>query len=153
MKHNPLATLMQLAEEAQQATARLLAGERRNEQQLVAQLRLLERYRLEYGERLDQLSDAGITRGALDDYQRFMRSLDAAIDTARQGLSVQVGKVAQYQARWREERGRQVAFSTLLERREAKAQRLEARGEARRQDEFSINQFLRSRHSSTSESQ
>src|SRR5690554_887318 len=105
----------------------------------------LQRYRLEYAERLQQAMRDGIDPASMHNYQQFLASLDAALQRARQALDAQQQRVQQSQQQWRQEQQRLTAFDTLLTRRDAERQRHEARREQRISDEMSANRLLRQR--------
>ncbi|MCU5788742.1 flagellar FliJ family protein, partial [Alloalcanivorax marinus] len=85
----PLDTLIDKSRDARDQAGRLLADERRGEAQSAAQLRALEQYRADYGRQLQDAMNAGIDAARLDDYRRFIRSLDDAIEQARRALAQQ----------------------------------------------------------------
>lgn len=143
MKSNSLAILCELAEEARNKAAQLLAGERRTQAQLQTQLETLGDYRAEYVLRLNQCMDEGIDAVTLQDYWRFLDSLDRAMENALQNLEIQAQRVTSRQQDWQAGQRRLSSFNTLVDRRAAQAQRVEARKEMRQQDEIASNLFLR----------
>lgn len=140
-----LAMLSDLARDARDEAGQLLAGERQNERQVAEQFESLQRYRLEYAERLQQAMRDGIDPASMHNYQQFLASLDAALQRARQALDAQQQRVQQSQLQWRQEQQRLTAFDTLLTRRDAERQRQEARREQRISDEMSAGRLLRQR--------
>lgn len=143
MKSNSLAILSELAKEARDKAAQLLAGERQTQAQLQAQRETLEQYRAEYAQRLNQCMDEGIDAATLQDYWRFLSSLDQAIDSAVQSLQVQTQRVSNRQQEWQAKQRRLSSFNTLGERRATQEQVAEQRREMRQQDEIANNLFLR----------
>lgn len=145
-----LAMLSDLARDARDQAGQLLAGERQNERQVAAQLESLNRYRLEYAERLQQAMREGIDPASMHNYQQFLASLDAALQRARQALDAQQHRVEQSQQHWQHEQKRLSAFDTLVSRRDAERLRQEARREQRISDEMAAGRLLRQRagHSS-----
>ncbi|MGY6564089.1 MAG: flagellar export protein FliJ [Halomonadaceae bacterium] len=145
-----LAMLSDLARDARDQAGQLLAGERQNERQVAAQLESLNRYRLEYAERLQQAMREGIDPASMHNYQQFLASLDAALQRARQALDAQQHRVEQSQQHWQHEQKRLSAFDTLVSRRDAERLRQEARRDQRISDEMAAGRLLRQRagHSS-----
>lgn len=145
-----LAMLSDLARDARDQAGQLLAGERQSERQVAAQLESLNRYRLEYAERLQQAMHEGIDPASMHNYQQFLASLDAALQRARQALDAQQQRVEQSQQHWQHEQKRLSAFDTLVSRRDAERQRQEARRDQRISDEMAAGRLLRQRagHSS-----
>lgn len=140
-----LAMLSDLARDARDQASQMLAGERHNERQVASQLESLNRYRLEYAERLQQAMRDGIDPASMHNYQQFLASLDAALQRARQALDAQQQRVTQSQRQWQQEQKRLSAFDTLVTRRSAEQQRHEARREQRISDEMAAGRLLRQR--------
>ena len=140
-----LAMLSDLARDARDQAGQLLAGERQSERQVSAQLESLNRYRLEYAERLQQDMREGIDPASMQNYQQFLASLDAALQRARQALDAQQQRVQQSQQHWQQEQKRLSAFDTLVSRRDAERQRQEARRDQRISDEMAAGRLLRQR--------
>lgn len=140
-----LAMLSDLARDARDQAGQLLAGERQNERQVASQLESLNRYRLEYAERLQQAMREGIDPASMHNYQQFLASLDAALQRARQALDAQQQRVQQSQQQWQQEQKRLSAYDTLVSRRDVDRQRQEERREQRINDEMSAGRLLRLR--------
>ncbi|MBW6391419.1 flagellar export protein FliJ [Billgrantia antri] len=140
-----LAMLSELARDARNQAGRLLAGERQSERQVAAQLESLNRYRLEYAERLQQAMREGIDPASMHNYQQFLASLDAALQRARKALDAQQQRVEQTQQQWQQEQKRLSAYDTLVSRRDAERQRQEDRREQRISDEMATGRLLRQR--------
>lgn len=140
-----LAMLSELARDARDQAGRLLAGERQSERQVAAQLESLNRYRLEYAERLQQAMREGIDPASMHNYQQFLASLDAALQRARKALDAQQQRVEQTQQQWQQEQKRLSAYDTLVTRRDVERQRQEDRREQRISDEMATGRLLRQR--------
>ena len=95
MSHNQLDMLTDLARDARDQAGKLLAQERQTQQQTEAQLQSLNRYRVEYAERLQHAMRDGIDPATMYNYQQFLASLDAALVRARQALTAQQKRVQQ----------------------------------------------------------
>lgn len=145
MSQQTLDILIGLAREARDKAAQLLAGERSNSRQIAEQMNLLETYRREYGQQLQQLADQGIDLARLQNYQAFLASLDRAIEQARQGLNDQTRKVNRCQQNWQQEQQRLSSYDLLQERRKAQEALREQRREMLRNDEFSAGFASRAR--------
>ncbi|QOR39215.1 flagellar export protein FliJ [Billgrantia diversa] len=145
-----LAMLSDLARDARDQAGQLLAGERQNERQVASQLESLNRYRLEYAERLQQAMREGIDPASMHNYQQFLASLDTALQRARQALDAQQQRVQQSQQQWQQEQKRLSAYDTLVSRRDVERQRQEERREQRINDEMSAGRLLRLRAGYTS---
>ncbi len=132
-----LDTLIDLTKEALDQAARLLAGERRTQQQVLQQLQTLNQYRLEYGQRLQEALQQGIDPASLLNYRAFLGSLDNAIERASQTLRQQQQKVDNSQRLWQEQHRKLNSYDTLVERRQQTVMLHASRAEQRASDELS----------------
>ncbi|MDY7219683.1 flagellar export protein FliJ [Denitrificimonas sp. JX-1] len=139
----PLDTLIELAREARDQAAQMLASERRNQNQLNEQLTLLNNYRLEYASRLQELLHSGIEPATLHNYQQFLSSLDASIARAYQAINQQQQRVISSQKNWQQQQRKLSSYTTLNNRRADEATRQMLRNEQRQNDELTTNAFAR----------
>ncbi|WP_299595870.1 flagellar export protein FliJ [uncultured Microbulbifer sp.] len=139
----PLDILIDQSRKARDTAGRALAEERNAHEQTNAQLEMLQRYRGEYCERLQQAMAGGISASTLADYNRFIRSLDDAIAQARNLLSQQREKVDSSSEHWRHHQRKLTSFSALETRRTQLEQRQEDRRERRLADETTQNLLAR----------
>ncbi|MFY0989089.1 flagellar export protein FliJ [Halomonas sp. C05BenzN] len=144
----PLETLVDLARDARDQAGQALAGERRSEQQVAGQLESLGRYRLEYAQRLQQAMREGIDPATMRNYQRFLDSLDDALDRARQALAAQQQRVGQRQVQWQQEQRKLSSYDTLVSRRAMEQNLQEQRRELRASDDLVNARLIRERHAS-----
>ncbi len=142
---NPLDILIEESRKARDRAGRTLAEDRTTQQQAMRQLEALHRYRQEYGRKLHDALCQGMDAIALDNYRRFIHSLENAIGTAGQNLEQRTQKVAVSQQHWQHQQKRLSSYDTLAHRRTLREQQAEARREQRRNDEFSNNQQARLR--------
>ncbi|MES3676314.1 flagellar export protein FliJ [Halomonas elongata] len=136
MKRTPLDTLTEMARQARDQAGQRLAGDRRDARQVAEQLEALQRYRAEYAARLQTALRDGIDPASMHNYQRFLASLDDALERARQALDERQQRVDQSQRHWQGEQQRLHAYDTLAERREAVRRRAEQRREQRASDDL-----------------
>lgn len=136
MSHNQLDMLTDLARDARDQAGKLLAQERQTQQQTEAQLQSLNRYRVEYAERLQHAMRDGIDPATMYNYQQFLASLDAALVRARQALTAQQKRVQQSQQHWQQEQRKLSSYDTLASRRLLEEHRRQARYEQKSTDDF-----------------
>ncbi|XKE45449.1 flagellar export protein FliJ [Halomonas organivorans] len=136
MSRSALDNLTELAREARDKAGQKLAGERQNAAQIVAQLESLQRYRREYAQQLQAALRQGIDPASMHNYQRFLASLDEALERARQALAEQRQRVERSQRQWQQEQRRLTSYDTLAERRAQAHRRAEQRREQRATDEL-----------------
>ncbi|WP_226663031.1 flagellar export protein FliJ [Microbulbifer aggregans] len=139
----PLDILIDQSRKARDSAGRLLAEERQTREQTSGQLETLQRYRREYSERLHQAMTQGISTATLDDYNRFIRSLDNAIERARAVLAQQQERVDASSEHWRQRQSELSSFSTLESRRAQQEQQREQRRERLLADEMTQNLLAR----------
>lgn len=133
---NPLDTLIELARQNRDNTGRALADEQRQSQQVAGQLDTLHDYRRQYAEQLQALLCNGTDTATLHNYQRFLRSLDSAIERARGTLEQQEERVANSREQWRQHQRQLTSYDTLASRRVEVERRDEQRRELRQHDEI-----------------
>lgn len=140
---NVLDVLIEGARKARDHAGRALAEDRRSQQLTARQLDTLRHYRLEYHAQLGAALTHGINVGALNNYQRFIDSLDVAIGSAGQQLRQHTSKVHASQQRWKQEQRQLSSYDTLANRRAARACLAETRREQLRSDEANTNVHAR----------
>lgn len=141
----PLDLLIEQSREARDHAGRSLADERRGETQAADQLETLTAYRDEYSQRLQAAMNAGIDAASLANYQGFIRSLDDAIERARQALRDQGERVSASRQHWQQSQRQLSSYDTLAARRAGRERQEEHRQERRNNDEQSNNVLARQR--------
>jgi flagellar FliJ protein len=142
-RSSALDTLIELTREAVDNAGRQLAGARRSQQQAKGQLDTLQHYRQEYARSLQQAMQQGMEPASLLNYQAFLRTLDDAIDRARQSLNDQQRQVSQRQQQWLEQQRKLNSYHTLVDRRAQAEQLRDSRSQQRITDELSAQLRLR----------
>lgn len=142
---NVLDTLIEESRKSRDHAGRVLADDRRAQQLTARQLDTLKHYKHEYHAKLSDALAHGIDVGALNNYQRFIDSLDSAIGSADRQLQQDTSNVRASQQRWKQEQKQLSSFGTLADRRAARASQAEARREQRRNDELNTNVHVRRR--------
>ena len=143
MSHQQLDMLTDLARDARDQAGKLLAQERQTQQQTEAQLHSLNRYRVEYAERLQQAMRDGIDPATMYNYQQFLASLDAALSRARQALAAQQASVQQSQKNWQQEQRKLSSYDTLASRRLLEEHRRSERHEQKTNDDLVTSRLAR----------
>lgn len=142
---SPLDTLIERSRDARDRAGQALAQDRRTEQLTARQLDTLQTYRQEYHRRLHAALMAGMNVGEINNYRRFMQSLDLAIGNADVRLKQDSSKVTASQRLWRARQRQLSSYDALASRRAAREQVREARQEQRRSDEVTTNTQARQR--------
>lgn len=141
----PLDTLIGLARSARDSAGQQLAGARQTELQLRQQVQQLESYRLEYVRKLQTTLKSGTSLATVNDYRRFIASLDDAIVRAQTELANRQLVVTERQQALQHEQRRLKSYDTLVSRREQTLLRQEERRELRHTDEINTNTYARQR--------
>lgn len=132
-----LDTLIDLARRSRDDAGQALARERGQSRHTASQLETLRDYRQEYTRQLQTLLHSGTDATTLNNYQRFLNSLDAAIEQAQRTLSQQEQRVASSREQWQQQQRQLSSYDTLASRRNEQQRRREQRRELRLNDEFS----------------
>jgi len=140
---SPLETLISLTREKRDTASQRLVALRRARQDAQTQLETLQRYRQEYREKLQTAMQHGIGPDSWRNYEQFLRSLDAAIERARQSLGERERQLGQGQQHWQQEQRRLSAYDTLETRRQQREQQREQKREQRQNDEMANTLLLR----------
>lgn len=148
MSQSQLEMLTDLAQRARDEAGQTLAQERQSAQQTDARIQALSRYRTEYSERFQTAMREGIDPASMYNYQRFLASLDAALERARQALEEQHKRVEKSQENWRQQQRKVSSYDTLTERRLREEQKQQNRQEQKSNDEF-VNSRTARRSSET----
>lgn len=142
---NPLDTLIEESRKARDQAGQTLARDRQGQQQAALQLDTLQRYRQEYRGRLQGALERGLDAITLDNYRRFILSLDDAIDRAGENLQQHGRQVSASQQDWRERQTRLASYDTLASRRARREQQQQTRREQRHNDELGNRAHARQR--------
>src|SRR5574343_445462 len=134
----PLLELMQTrTDEATRTLGQLIAAE----QNARSRLGMLEQYRAEYAQKMQDAAASGITQLALRNYQDFLARIDEAIDQQRQAVKQSEHNTAAGQANWQAQNKRLKAIDTLYVRHDARERAFESKQEQKLLDEFSVRQY------------
>ncbi|RKR06099.1 flagellar FliJ protein [Kushneria sinocarnis] len=135
-RNSSLDTLVELAREHRDGAAKLLGELRSSHQRSHQQLDSLLHYRDEYRRQFEAAMANGISMAALQNYQRFMRSLDQAIDHQHQQVTRSEGRVEKGVTDWQRQQQRVNAYDVLATRRLEEERLASNRREQRQTDEF-----------------
>ncbi|ANN78274.1 flagellar export protein FliJ [Bordetella flabilis] len=133
----PLDTLIGLAKDQTDEAARRLGTLHTVRNDAERQLAMLHDYRADYLQRLQHAMVSGMSAADCHNYQRFIATLDDAIDQQRAVLEQADSHLAQGKVRWQEERRKLNSFDALAQRQNRELARQDARREQRLNDEYS----------------
>ncbi|CAJ97154.1 Flagellar FliJ protein [compost metagenome] len=136
LKHSPLNTLADLAQNDTDAAARELGRLQGLRTQAEQQLNQLTEYRHEYRARMQVVAAEGMTSSRWQDFSRFLDSLDHAIRQQGAALAKAEADLLAGRNHWQHQKRRLNSFDTLIARAEAKEDQVAARREQRANDEY-----------------
>ena len=136
VKHNPLNTLADLAQDDTDKAARELGRLQGLRTQAEQQLNALTQYRQEYRVRMQAIAAEGMSSSRWHDFSRFLDSLDHAIRQQTNALAKAEADLLAGRANWQQQKRLQNSFDTLITRAETREQQVSARREQRANDEY-----------------
>ncbi|MCX5590571.1 flagellar export protein FliJ [Alcaligenes endophyticus] len=107
------------------------------------QLEMLQGYRQDYAQRLLEAGRTGLTMSNYHNFVRFIATLDEAIQQQNKILQKLDDKVSASRDNWNEKRVRVNAYETLVERRQYRALKEQARQEQIQTDEISARLYAK----------
>ncbi len=134
-RQTPLQTLIGLAQDDVDAAAQRLGRVQRERTEVETQLQSLITYRDEYHARFTESAKLGMAAGNVRNFQAFIDTLDAAIQTQRNLLDQASARVEAAKPEWQRTRQKLGSYEVLQDRHEAAAERVQARREQRDADE------------------
>jgi flagellar FliJ protein len=135
-----LETLIDLAQRQTDDCAKRLGAALKAVNDAEEKLNMLIGYRDEYGRRFDASQQAGITPMAYRNFQAFMEKLDAAIQGQQEVLRHAQSRGEQDKKQWQDAERKRMSFSTLRERADAQALKVEAKRDQKAMDEHASRQ-------------
>ncbi len=138
-----LQRLLEYSRDRSEAAAQELQRLRQQWTLAEEKLQQLQQYLSDYQSRLNHTTSAGMTAGALRDYQRFIAKLELAIRAQGEEIVRCRQRWGAGQEVWLEREREVKAYAALRERHEREEARKENKRDQRIQDEFSQNQHLR----------
>ena len=138
----PLKTLLDLAQERNDAAAAQLGVVNGHARDVQDRLQLLLNYRLEYSNRL--VSDAKIGIGSVGwlNFRQFIDTIDTAIEKQREMVVAAQHQVEASKQHWQTAQGRLRSFETLAQRHQREQRVVEAKLEQKEQDNFALKDFF-----------
>lgn len=142
-RSSPLDTLIDQSRTARDRAGRALAEEQQNRAQAAAQLETLQQYRGEYRQKLQEAMQRGVGADTLNNYSRFILSLDSAIARARETLAQQGERLDTSRQHWQQRQRQLSSYDTLVQRRAHSEQQRQVQRERRQNDEMTQNLIAR----------
>jgi flagellar FliJ protein len=141
-RHFPIDTLIQMAESEAELTAINLGEMQTACAAAHRQLTDLQKYRLEYAQRLDRELRAGIKAGQLANYNSFIAVLDQSLEQQQQACIRADARRDMARVQWQESQRKLAGYRTLGDRIARQTQVEQGRRDQRASDEQAARMFL-----------
>jgi flagellar protein FliJ len=140
-KHLPLTTLIELAQSKTDEATRLLGQLQHARTSAAGKLDMLLQYRQEYVDQLQVQMRAGVGAAQLRNFQKFIATLDAAIEQQRAVTLQADSRLALGRSEWQHSKRRLTSFDTLADRARQQAQITLNKREQKDNDERTSRRF------------
>jgi len=135
-----LETLMDLARRETDDAAKRLGASLKAVDEARQKHQMLVGYREEYAKRFEAAQQAGITPMAYRNFQAFMEKLDVAVKGQQDMIKHAEYRSEQEKAAWQASERKRMSYSTLNDRADAEALRLENKRDQKQMDEHAARQ-------------
>ncbi|MYM98833.1 flagellar export protein FliJ [Duganella vulcania] len=135
-----LETLMDLARRETDDAAKRLGASLKAVDEARQKHQMLVGYRDEYAKRFEAAQQAGITPMAYRNFQAFMEKLDVAVKGQQDMIKHAEYRSEQEKAAWQASERKRMSYSTLNDRADAEALRLENKRDQKQMDEHAARQ-------------
>jgi len=130
-------TLIALAQHATDAAEQSLQTLARSVTDATAQRDVLQTYRQDYAQRIQQAASHGVSASNYHNFRRFLHTLDDAIVQQTSNISRLQAQSEQGRLQWMAHKRKLNAYQTLQQRQQARIHHANARREQRQHDELS----------------
>ncbi|MYN20989.1 flagellar export protein FliJ [Duganella sp. BJB488] len=135
-----LETLMDLARRETDDAAKRLGASLKAVDEAKQKHQMLVGYREEYAKRFEAAQQAGITPMAYRNFQAFMEKLDVAVKGQQDMIKHAEYRSEQEKAAWQASERKRMSYSTLNDRADAEALKLENKRDQKQMDEHAARQ-------------
>lgn len=135
-----LETLMNLARRETDDAAKRLGASLKAVDEAKQKHQMLVGYREEYAKRFEAAQQAGITPMAYRNFQAFMEKLDVAVKGQLDMIKHAEYRSEQEKAAWQASERKRMSYSTLNDRADAEALKLENKRDQKQMDEHAARQ-------------
>jgi len=132
-------TLIELAQRATDAAERSLQSLARSVNDAQTQRDMLQSYRQDYAQRIQQAASRGLSAANYHNFRRFIHTLDDAIVQQNANISRLQIQSEQGRLQWMTHKRKLNAYQTLQQRQQDKMRHVHNRNEQRQQDEFNLH--------------
>jgi flagellar FliJ protein len=142
MNKSPLATLIELTEKDVDEAAKRLGIAIRHHGDTEQQLVLLEQYRGDYLDRMQQQLAQGLNVKQYMNFQAFIGKLDVAIDGQKKIIQDALYRVELARNHWQEHEKKRLSYNTLNDRALSQAHKTELKRDQKQTDEHATRNYF-----------
>jgi flagellar FliJ protein len=142
MNKSPISTLIELTEKDVDAAAKLLGIAIRHHGDTEQQLVLLEQYRDDYLNRMQQQLSQGLNVKQYMNFQAFIGKLDVAIDGQKKIIQDAQYRVQLARNQWQEHEKKRLSYNTLNDRAIQQAHQTELKRDQKQTDDHATRTFF-----------
>ncbi|BBB60506.1 flagellar FliJ protein [Undibacterium sp. KW1] len=133
---SPISTLIEMAEKEVDDAAKLLGKAIRAHEDTEKKLSLLQQYRDDYAQRLQDGAAKGLTVSQYTNFLSFLAKLDSAIDGQKQVVMDAEHRIVMARTEWQASEKKRLSYDTLQNRALTVQQKKEAKRDQKQTDEM-----------------
>ncbi|MFZ6732535.1 flagellar export protein FliJ [Undibacterium sp. Ji42W] len=133
---SPISTLIEITEREVDDAAKLLGKAIRAHEDTEKKLSLLQQYRDDYAERLQDGAAKGLNVSQYTNFLSFLAKLDSAIDGQKQVVMDAEHRIVMAKTEWQASEKKRLSYDTLQNRAQTVQQKKEAKRDQKQTDEM-----------------
>ncbi|MFZ6658638.1 flagellar export protein FliJ [Undibacterium sp. TJN19] len=133
---SPITTLIEIAEREVDDAAKLLGKAIRAHEDTEKKLSLLQQYRDDYAQRLQDGASKGLSISQYTNFLSFLEKLDSAIDGQKQVVKDAEHRIVMAKTAWQSTEKKRLSYDTLQTRAQNIVQKKEAKRDQKQTDEM-----------------
>lgn len=133
---SPITTLIEMTEKEVDDAAKLLGKAIRAHEDTEKKLNLLQQYRDDYAQRLQDGAAKGLSVSQYTNFLSFLAKLDSAIDGQRQVVMDAAHRIVMAKTEWQASEKKRLSYDTLQNRAQTALQKKEAKRDQKQTDEM-----------------
>lgn len=130
--------LKELADKEVEAATQALAQAMKIAEEAQSKYDMLQSYRMEYSQSLNQSLETGISAQAYQNFQSFFKKLDQAVSGQLHMLESAKRHVQLQKKHWQESQKKKLSYDVLAKRHEDKMAKVTSKKEQKMMDEFAM---------------
>ncbi|MFZ6640722.1 flagellar export protein FliJ [Undibacterium sp. TC4M20W] len=135
---SPISTLIEITEREVDDAAKLLGKAIRAHEDTEKKLSLLQQYRDDYAQRLQDGAAKGLTVSQYTNFLSFLAKLDSAIDGQKKVVMDAEHRIVMAKTEWQASEKKRLSYDTLQNRAQTAQQKKEAKRDQKQTDEMAV---------------